>query len=105
MAVIFSLVMPLYLLPRAAGFMTFANVARRAEGAAEDVCRTVRAGSLVGALGVFVGVLFSHPLVQLVLGPRYLASATALMIVAVCLTAAIASVPIADAGSADGRVG
>ncbi|TMJ98183.1 MAG: lipopolysaccharide biosynthesis protein [Actinobacteria bacterium] len=104
MAVIFSLVMPLYLLPRAAGFMTFANVARRAEGAAEDVCRTVRAVSLVGAFGIFVGVLFAHPLIQLVLGARYLEAATALMIVAVCLTPAMASVPIANAGSADGRV-
>ena len=104
-ALLVGIVMPLFLLPQAAGAMTFANVARQPDGETTHVRHLVRAVALVSALVASVAGLVSADILGVVGGSSYVSAAPSLTLVLFCLVPQLAAIPVGNAAAARGGVG
>jgi O-antigen/teichoic acid export membrane protein len=101
-----AIVMPLFLVPQAAGMLTFAAFAR---GAGPDrsaqLAWTIRAVALCSTAVVVPMVLLARPLVSLLLGSSYRAVAPGLAIVALAAVPQLVATPVGNALSGEGAAG
>jgi len=104
-ALILSLVMPLFLLPQAAGAVTFADVARNPEGDPNRVRQMVRVIGLLSSLLVAFAAILARPLLETIGGSAYGSAATSLMLVLFCLVPQLSAIPIGNAAAAKGGIG
>ena len=101
-----AIVTPLFLVPQAAGMLTFAAVAR-APGADHSarVGQLVRAVAVCSAAVVLPLALLARPVVELLLGPSYRNVAASFVIVALGSLPQLVATPVANAISGEGAVG
>lgn len=104
-AALFSLTLPLFLLPQAAGMVTFADVARNLGGdTAGRVKRATRGVLLMSATAILIVVALSGPLLRLALGPRFLPLENSLIVLVVGILPLLAATPTGNALAAEGKV-
>ena len=104
-AVILAIIMPFFLIPQAAGVLTFADVARVSEGDAGGPVRLMcRLSALVSAATIITCCLFSHQVIRILLGGRYDSSTGDFLILMLCIAPQIVSIPISNALAAQGAV-
>jgi O-antigen/teichoic acid export membrane protein len=104
-ALVLSLVMPLFLLPQAAGAVTFADVARNPDGDTDRVRQMVRVIGLLSSLLAAFAAILARPLLETIGGSAYGPGATSLMLVLFCLVPQLAAIPIGNAAAAKGGIG
>lgn len=106
LAAVLAVVMPFYLVPQAAGMITFAEVARSGEG--EDPSAAVRgAVRLVGAisaLAALAAVVVGGPVIAVLLGPDFRDMAPTFTLIVCALVPQLAATPIGHALVAGGGV-
>lgn len=101
-----AIVMPLFLVPQAAGMLTFATFARAPGGDhAGHLLWTIRTVALCSAAVVVPLVLLARPLVSLLLGASYRNVAPSLAIVALAALPQLVGTPVGNAISGEGAVG
>ncbi len=101
-----ALVMPLFLVPQAAGMLTFATFARAPGGDhARHLWWTIRAVSLCSAAVAVPLALLARPLVTVLLGVSYRSVAPSLAVLALAALPQLVATPIGNAISAEGAVG
>lgn len=103
-ALILSLAMPFFLVPQAAGAITFAEVAREPGSAARRVPEMVRLVGFLAASSAVLAALFAHPALEVVGGESYGSEATALAVVLLALVPQLATIPIGNAAAAGNGV-
>ncbi|HEY0416378.1 MAG TPA: hypothetical protein VGC78_08325 [Gaiellaceae bacterium] len=105
-AAVVAIVMPLFLVPQAAGMLTFATFAR-APGSRHgaELRRAVRTVGLLSAAVVVPMALLAHPLVSILLGSSYRGVAPSLAIVALGSLPQLVGTPVGNAISGEGAVG
>jgi len=104
-AAILAIIMPLFLIPQAAGVLTFADVARASGGDAGGPVRLMcRISALVSAATIITCCLFSHQVIRILLGARYDSSTSDFLILMLCVAPQIVSIPISNALAAQGAV-
>jgi O-antigen/teichoic acid export membrane protein len=105
-AAMVALVMPLFLVPQAAGMLTFATFARAPSSDHRahltQMVRTVAVCSVAIAVPL---VLFAEPLVSLLLGSSYRGDSTAFVILVLGAVPQLVATPVANAISGEGAVG
>ncbi len=101
-----ALVMPLFLVPQAAGMLTFAAFARAPGGDHRaQLARMVRAVALCSAAVAVPLVLLARPLVDVLLGASYRNVATAFVVLVVCAVPQLVATPVGNAISGEGAAG
>ena len=103
-ALILGLAMPLFLVPQAAGVITFAGVARNQDGDTGHVREMVRAVGFFSSLAAVAVALLAGPILQIVGGSDYRAGASAFALIVLCLVPQVAGIPIGNAAAARGDV-
>jgi O-antigen/teichoic acid export membrane protein len=103
-ALILGLAMPLFLVPQAAGVITFAGVARDQAGDIGHVREMVRAVGFLSSLAAVAVALLAGPILALVGGSDYRAGASAFALIVLCLVPQVAGIPIGNAAAARGDV-
>ena len=106
LAALLAILMPLFLIPQAAGVLTFADVARAKtdDGAAAHVRRVCRTAGWVAALTTSIACLFGHEIVSLLIGSHYQPLTTAFFILMVSVGPQIVAIPLSNAVAAQGAV-
>jgi O-antigen/teichoic acid export membrane protein len=106
LAALLAILMPFFLIPQAAGVLTFADVARA--GAGVDVARSVqymcRISAWAAALTISTCLLFAHDVVRIFLGSAYSSVTTAFVVLLLCVGPQIVASPISNAIAARGAV-
>jgi O-antigen/teichoic acid export membrane protein len=104
-AAILAIIMPLFLIPQAAGVLTFADVARASGGDAGGPVRLMcRISALVSAAIIITCCLFAHQVIRILLGARYDSTTSDFLILMLCVAPQIVSIPIGNALAAQGAV-
>ena len=103
-ALVIALVLPLFLIPHAAGAITFAEVARNPDVEPHGVRATVHVIALLSSLVCVVVALFAEPILDLIGGAAYKSAAPAFVIVLLCLVPLVTAIPIGNAAAARGGV-
>jgi O-antigen/teichoic acid export membrane protein len=104
-AAILAIIMPLFLIPQAAGVLTFADVARASGGDAGGPVRLMcRISALVSAATIITCCLFGHEVIRILLGARYDSTTGDFLILMLCVAPQIVSIPIGNALAAQGAV-
>jgi O-antigen/teichoic acid export membrane protein len=103
-ALVVGLVMPLFLIPQAAGAITFAEVARDPEGGPKGVRAMVHVIALLSSLVCVLVALFAQPILELIGGAAYTSTAPAFVVVLLCLVPQLAAIPIGNAAAARGGI-
>jgi O-antigen/teichoic acid export membrane protein len=103
-ALVVGLILPLFLIPQAAGAITFAEVARDPEGEPHGVRPMVHGIALLSSLVCVVVALFAEPILELIGGAAYTSAAPAFVIVLLCLVPQLAAIPIGNAAAARGGI-
>ncbi|MFN2467289.1 MAG: lipopolysaccharide biosynthesis protein [Gaiellaceae bacterium] len=104
-AVVLALAMPLWLVPQAAGVLTFAGIARaRGMDVSLSVRQTVRVVFLISGVAVAAAAVLAHPLVNVLLGSAYRDLDGIFLLVVGALVLQLAAQPVANAFAAEGRV-
>lgn len=104
-AAVLSIMMPFFLIPQAAGMLTFAGVARaRGEDASRRVRSMCRVSAWVSAVSVVTCCLFAHQVVRILLGPAYASATSEFVILILCVAPQIVAIPIGNALAAQGSV-
>jgi O-antigen/teichoic acid export membrane protein len=105
-AAVVALVMPLFLVPQAAGMLTFATFARAP--AADHRAHLNQMVRAVAVCSVAIGVplvLLAEPLVSLLLGSSYRGDSTAFVILVLGAVPQLVATPVGNAISGEGAVG
>jgi O-antigen/teichoic acid export membrane protein len=102
-ALILGLAMPLFLVPQAAGVITFAGVARD-QIDTSHVREMVRIVGFISSLAAVAVALIAGPILAFVGGSEYRAGASAFGLVVLCLVPLVAGIPIGNAAAARGNV-
>jgi O-antigen/teichoic acid export membrane protein len=103
-ALVVGLILPLFLIPQAAGAITFAEVARDPEGESHGVRPMVHVIALLSSLVCVLVALFAEPILELIGGAAYTSAAPAFVIVLLCLVPQLAAIPIGNAAAARGGI-
>lgn len=105
-AAIVAIMMPIFLVPQAAGMLTFAAFARapRADNSAH-LAWTIRAVAVCSTAVIFAMVLLARPVVSLLLGESYRELASSLVIVSLAALPQLVATPVGNAISGEGAVG
>jgi O-antigen/teichoic acid export membrane protein len=105
-AAVVALVMPLFLVPQAAGMLTFATYARAPSGDHRaHLSQMVRAVALCSIAIAVPLVLLAEPLVSLLLGSTYRGDSTAFVILVLGAVPQLVATPVGNAISGEGAVG
>jgi O-antigen/teichoic acid export membrane protein len=103
-ALVVGLVMPLFLIPHAAGAVTFAEVARDNEAEPHGLRATVHLIALLSSSVCVLIALFAEPILALIGGVAYESAASAFAIVLLCLVPHLMAIPIGNASAARGAI-
>jgi O-antigen/teichoic acid export membrane protein len=106
LAALLAILMPLFLIPQAAGVLTFADVARaKTDGsAATHVRRACRTAGWVAALTTAIACLFGHEIVSLLIGSHDGQLTLAFFVLMVAAGPQIVAIPLSNAVAAQGAV-
>jgi O-antigen/teichoic acid export membrane protein len=104
-AAVIALTMPLFLVPQAAGILTFAGVARSDEEAHLLVRRGVRSVAVATAVFASAAIVLAPHVIPRLLGPRYADTVGPFVVLVACLVPQLIATPIGNALAGEGAVG
>jgi O-antigen/teichoic acid export membrane protein len=102
---VIALTLPFFLVPQAAGILTFASVARSDDETHVLVRRGVRAASVWTAALVSSAIVLAPVVVPRLLGDRYAETVSLFVLLLVCLVPQLTATPVGNALAGEGAVG